>query len=243
MKVCLCLLDIENMDDISREGFRQAVEMHPELLKSSCFASYFSPSVLLRTPCFNLPNAIRFYQESRCWSFHPSSVHQFSSFPNPCRGSGTRTAQCQRPAWQSTPAWSIVCRARGWKERESVHRERGPQTGKSQVYGPRILKLPILQGIEQWKCNVMSPVGFRSWRSQIVTLAVARGACQAHTGLREIDEADLKPLGGGKMLVVKVACNGEPWWANDTYCCQYAAFAMRRVWLALILVNNQINIM
>jgi len=39
---------------------------------------------------------------------------------------------------------------------------------------------------------------------------VARGACQAHTGLREIDEADLKPLGVGKMLVVKVACNGEP---------------------------------
>ena len=130
------------------------------------------------------------------------------------------------------------------RERETVHRGRGPQTGKSQVYGPRILKLPILQGIEQWKCNVMSPVGFRSWRSQIVTLAVARGACQAHTGLREIDEADLKPLGVGKMLVVKVACNGEPWWANDTYCCQYAAFAMRRVWLALILVNNnQINIM
>ena len=43
--------------------------------------------------------------------------------------------------------------------------------------------------------------GFLCWRSQIVTLAVARGACQAHTGLREIDEADLKLLGLGKILL------------------------------------------
>lgn len=39
---------------------------------------------------------------------------------------------------------------------------------------------------------------------------LARGACQAHTGLREIDEADLKPLGVGKMLVVKAAIKGLP---------------------------------
>lgn len=146
----------------------------------------------------------------------------------------------------SRPRPGLMCVEHEGEKREKpftgggAHKQASP---KSMGQGSLNSLFCKLQGIEQWKCNVMSPVGFRSWRSQIVTLAVARGACQAHTGLREIDEADLKPLGVGKMLVVKVACNGEPWWANDTYCCQYAAFAMRRVWLALILVNNQINIM
>ena len=147
----------------------------------------------------------------------------------------------------SRPRPGLLCVEHEGEKRERKRSQgEGPTNRQVPSLWAKDLEIPYFAGIEQWKCNVMSPVGFRSWRSQIVTLAVARGACQAHTGLREIDEADLKPLGVGKMLVVKAAIKGlpaEPWWANDTYCCQYAAFAMRRVWLALILVNNQINIM